>query len=1426
MSDSKKHSNGPPIPKLEDSYALFKKEVSLWAITTTVEEKRQAGTIIFCLPPKAKAEALEIPVSELQDGKTVTIDGHEKKLSGIECLLEVLDKIYLEDIAKEKFKCYDKFRKMLRPDDQSIKDFTLDFEKAVKRLEEHEIKLPSAVLAYELLRSANVSEYQYSVAVAIVGELNYDNMKNTVRKITELPSPQKSSAKTQMKIVKEENSYFMDNESEFSSYENKENEEVYYNQNNRGRSRYRQPRRGFRSYNYGGRGNYQRNPEENGKRVGKKTNPRDSNGHIMPCSVCKSIFHFANQCPDSSPTYYNENVALLQNNPVVQQNLSTMDQFTRENFGLAVLDSGCNTTVCGQQWLDAYLSSLPEADLAKVTHKKSEMQFKFGDNPPSKSDVIYNFPGEICGKKVTIVAQVVTDQIPLLISKQTMKKASMIIDFTNDTVEAFGQKQKLIFTNSGHCSIPLSTKSAYNEVCACAVNNIVLLNDCISTDKVSILNNIPKIHKQYCHPSADALKSLIRTAGKLTPEIGSEIDKVTKSCEICVRYKQPPRKPVVCMPLAKDFNETVAMDLKVFDQNKGIYLQHQIDHRTRFSTVKVIRSKDKETVVSSVFTHWINIFGPPKKFMTDNGGEYVNSSFMDLCEKLNVHVVTTGAEAPWSNGLVERHHALLSSSIRKIQEDTNCSIEVAAAWAVHAKNSLSNIDGFSPYQLLFGKNPLLNSLEDPYTSPTTLEDETPSETVARNITAIYSARRQQMEQETNSKIKRAIKAQTRDVYSEKINSNDLVYYKRNDCKRWRGPGTVIGTEGKLVFVRHGGYVVRCHRVHVIRVNEMYVKNESDTSRNDPPAPTSEILGSKENRSAFETAQSMMTDDVVDTNEPDQRLSEVSSAPPTLELLDHETPDTLEPTISSELSQHHDTSDPSITRKEQQLCETKSKIENKRLEVPLIKKDPFYSEKLNEINKWRKNGVFEEVSIDQMEEDERPVTTRWVKSDEGGKKKARLVARGFEEAPLSSTDTVSPTCRKESLRLLFSITASKDWPLRALDIASAFLQGKPIERTVYVLPPKEFYKHGFVWKLKKCVYGLSDAAKMWYSNVRDQTAKAGLTKSLYDDALFFSSVTGVLSGLMTVHVDDFVYSGCETFEENVREHILDGFEVKSEETTSFNYLGLEVSQNLQSHEITVQQDKYVKELKSISISKSRKVQKASPLNSSEYSQFRTGIGQLLWLSVQTRPDISFTACQLSNNLKEPNIADLNLFNKTVKQLQSEDPVPLVFSKIPNLEMGMKLLTYSDASYGNLSNNGSQCGYLIFLADMNEEVKNLITWRSVRLDRVCNSTLAAESLALLKAVDHSMFIQQTLKQMIGEDTDVRIQCYIDNKGLLELINKTKDPLEKRLIVTMASLRESVEKEEIVVNYIASKMMPADVLTKKNANKLVLKSYLDGD
>lgn len=42
----------------------------------------------------------------------------------------------------------------------------------------------------------------------------------------------------------------------------------------------------------------------------------------------------------------------------------------------------------------------------------------------------------------------------------------------------------------------------------------------------------------------------------------SIINNVNYKYEICHRYKEPKPKPIVSFPIAKTFNETVALDLK------------------------------------------------------------------------------------------------------------------------------------------------------------------------------------------------------------------------------------------------------------------------------------------------------------------------------------------------------------------------------------------------------------------------------------------------------------------------------------------------------------------------------------------------------------------------------------------------------------------------------------------------------------------------------------------------------------------------------------------------------------------------------------------------------------------------------------------------------------------------------------------------
>ena len=127
----------------------------------------------------------------------------------------------------------------------------------------------------------------------------------------------------------------------------------------------------------------------------------------------------------------------------------------------------------------------------------------------------------------------------------------------------------------------------------------------------------------------------------------------------------------------------------------------------------------------------------------------------------------------------------------------------------------------------------------------------------------------------------------------------------------------------------------------------------------------------------------------------------------------------------------------------------------------------------ELDQWKKEDVYMEHIDEGLD---CCISLRWVLKENvaTGEKlvKAILCAWGFEEEQHFRTD--SPTCCKEGLHLKCCIISSNKWLLNSLDVKTAFLQVKLIERAAYVGPPKEAQTNK-VWKLRKCVYGLTDAS---------------------------------------------------------------------------------------------------------------------------------------------------------------------------------------------------------------------------------------------------------------------------------------------------------------------------------------------------------------
>ena len=106
-------------------------------------------------------------------------------------------------------------------------------------------------------------------------------------------------------------------------------------------------------------------------------------------------------------------------------------------------------------------------------------------------------------------------------------------------------------------------------------------------------------------------------------------------------------------------------------------------------------------------------------------------------------------------------------------EDPSLSAEVALTWALVAKNTLQNVSGFSPFQIVFGKDPQLPSV---YTAgPPGLKEVVMDKAVANHINALHMARQAYIAGESDKVLKGMLKQR---IYTrgDEIDRRDWIYF--------------------------------------------------------------------------------------------------------------------------------------------------------------------------------------------------------------------------------------------------------------------------------------------------------------------------------------------------------------------------------------------------------------------------------------------------------------------------------------------------------------------------------------------------------------------------------------------------------------------------------------------------------------------------
>ena len=465
-----------------------------------------------------------------------------------------------------------------------------------------------------------------------------------------------------------------------------------------------------------------------------------------------------------------------------------------------------------------------------------------------------------------------------------------------------------------------------------------------------------------------------------------------------------------------------------------------------------------------------------------------------------------------------------------------------------------------------------------------------------------------------------------------------------------------------------------------------------------------------------------------------------------------------------------------------------------------------------------------------------------------KAKARLCVGGHMDPRLAQGDlrTDAPTVTRNSTMLFFTICQRFDLEIYAADVEAAFMQGdEQPDQQLFMAQPREglpgLHPKQLI-KILKGVFGLATAPRQWWAKLKRTLLaveeKLGdyvfrLHQHSLDPALYYGyDKHGELCAVVVAHVDDLLL-GVSPKYPSLYDRLYKLLPWGDWRGLPFTFCGKQAWRD-EEGVIHLSQTEYANTIDEVALSKERKTELSAEATPAEFSDNRSALGALGWLSSQTRPDLSAGVAMGQRTQNKPTIQDLLETNRLIKLARKYADVGLEF---PKLHGALCLVTYHDASWANADEPPegviatlltkvvgskdkkikirSQAGYVAFLAEVkllrgDKARAVIVDWRSGTIKRVCRSTLAAETMSGVDAlgcaqITRCVFASLEIPDAHPEDIPpslLPLAQVTDCASLYDTMHKdgySKLPSERRLLLDLVGLKESLE-EEVVDEFVA--------------------------
>ena len=194
----------------------------------------------------------------------------------------------------------------------------------------------------------------------------------------------------------------------------------------------------------------------------------------------------------------------------------------------------------------------------------------------------------------------------------------------------------------------------------------------VSTDKARPI--VPEawreavFHTVHClsHPGIEGTKKLVSTKF-VWHGLKKYVGQRARQCLECQRSKvqRHTKAPIQKLPMPKSRFGHVHINLVgPLPECQGFeYLMTVVDRFIRWPEAIPIKDMKAPTVAKAYVTQWVSRMGVPVDITSDRGVHFVSRLWQAMSEYLGTQLHPTTAYHPQANGLVERWHRTLKSSI-------------------------------------------------------------------------------------------------------------------------------------------------------------------------------------------------------------------------------------------------------------------------------------------------------------------------------------------------------------------------------------------------------------------------------------------------------------------------------------------------------------------------------------------------------------------------------------------------------------------------------------------------------------------------------------------------------------------------------------------------------------------------------------------